>query len=279
MHSESFIGYIPAITSNSLDMLETYNKPGTGVYIINPEEFAIRSLKKDFRALPPQKITELLSPSIPAIEIIPKILISKVIDFSDQLYMPDDEVTEYLIEKYTIPESKLTKDRTFYRWQKYNIPQERQIDNVKMVNISEYPEIIKAIEAEKNKSLDPWRQVACLLTDKNINIELSTHNTYMPFEYSGEISGDVRSNYSKGINIDANNAIHAEASLIGRAAKHGITLEGKCLFVSTFPCPTCAKLISETGISSLYFREGYTLLEGQDCLEARGIELFKLIND
>jgi dCMP deaminase len=45
------------------------------------------------------------------------------------------------------------------------------------------------------------------------------------------------------------------------------------MYVTDFPCPPCAKLIAAAGISRLYFREGYAVLDGQDVLDAAGVEV------
>jgi dCMP deaminase len=48
------------------------------------------------------------------------------------------------------------------------------------------------------------------------------------------------------------------------------------MYVTDFPCPPCAKLIAGAGIAKLYFRSGYAVLDGQEVLEAAGVELLKV---
>jgi dCMP deaminase len=48
------------------------------------------------------------------------------------------------------------------------------------------------------------------------------------------------------------------------------------MFVTDFPCPPCAKLIAGAGIAKLYFVEGYAVLDGQDVLEAAGVEIVQV---
>ena len=47
------------------------------------------------------------------------------------------------------------------------------------------------------------------------------------------------------------------------------------MYVTDFPCPPCAKLIAGAGIAKLCFREGYAVLDGQDVLEAAGVEIVR----
>lgn len=52
-------------------------------------------------------------------------------------------------------------------------------------------------------------------------------------------------------------SIHAEAHAIAQAAYQGIALNNAIMYVSTFPCLICAKLIIVAGIKSLYFMSPY----------------------
>ncbi|NCS97095.1 MAG: deoxycytidylate deaminase, partial [Candidatus Pacebacteria bacterium] len=87
---------------------------------------------------------------------------------------------------------------------------------------------------------------------------------------------DPRNSFHKGEHIELSTAIHAEAALIADAAKKGISLEGTQLYVTTFPCPACAKLIACSGITKLYFSEGYSMLDGEKILNDAGVLLSKI---
>ena len=73
---------------------------------------------------------------------------------------------------------------------------------------------------------------------------------------------------------DLSTAIHAEASVVAKAARDGVPLDGADLYVTTFPCPACARLIAESGFRRCYFADPYSLLEGDTILRAAGVELF-----
>lgn len=51
--------------------------------------------------------------------------------------------------------------------------------------------------------------------------------------------------------------VHAEQALISAAARQGVSLKNSELFVTTFPCHLCAKLIVSTGIRKVSFVEPY----------------------
>jgi deoxycytidylate deaminase len=61
---------------------------------------------------------------------------------------------------------------------------------------------------------------------------------------------------------------------VARAARTGTALEGADLYVTTFPCPACARLIAESGFRRCYFSGGYSVLDGDGILRAAGVELF-----
>ncbi len=47
--------------------------------------------------------------------------------------------------------------------------------------------------------------------------------------------------------------VHAEQNCIIQAAMHGIRLEGATMYITTFPCVTCAKMIINAGFSKIIY--------------------------
>lgn len=52
-------------------------------------------------------------------------------------------------------------------------------------------------------------------------------------------------------------AVHAEQNVICQAAQHGISLAGATLYCTTQPCSICAKMLVNTGICKIVFKDGY----------------------
>ena len=52
-------------------------------------------------------------------------------------------------------------------------------------------------------------------------------------------------------------AVHAEQNAIIQAAKLGIKLDGATIYVTHQPCAICAKMIINSGISRIVYKEGY----------------------
>ncbi|HAZ29377.1 TPA: hypothetical protein DCY43_01310 [candidate division WWE3 bacterium] len=66
-------------------------------------------------------------------------------------------------------------------------------------------------------------------------------------------------------------SIHAEASCIAQCAKAGLSVQDAAVYVSTFPCIICARLLAKSGIAKLFFmaeypggREAQSLLVNND---------------
>jgi cytidine deaminase len=57
--------------------------------------------------------------------------------------------------------------------------------------------------------------------------------------------------------IEFGRAVHAEMAAITQAAMHGISLKGKKLYCTTFPCHICARHIVASGITDVFFIEPY----------------------
>jgi len=121
-------------------------------------------------------------------------------------------------------------------------------------------------------SSDWWRQVGAIAW-RGPEILGAAWNHHCPSEYAPYTDGDPRDGFSRGVRADLSTAIHAEASVVAAAAKAGTPLRGADLYVTTFPCPACARLIAEAGFRRCYFAGPYSVLEGDAVLRAAGVEL------
>lgn len=65
--------------------------------------------------------------------------------------------------------------------------------------------------------------------------------------------------------------IHAEANAIAFAAKEGIRLEDSTLYTTASPCLHCAKLIINSGITTVWYDEEYRDVAPIELLEQAGI--------
>jgi deoxycytidylate deaminase len=135
--------------------------------------------------------------------------------------------------------------------------------------------LIKKASELAAKSSDWWRRIGALIV-KNGEVVLEAFNSHMPSDFNLDSAGDPRTSFNPGERIDLSTAIHAEAKAISQAARKGIALEGATVYVSTFPCPGCAKLIAESGIKKVYYDQGYSLLDAENLLKDFGVEIIKV---
>lgn len=139
-------------------------------------------------------------------------------------------------------------------------------------------QIITTAQCEGQKSSDWWRQVGAVAV-RGQKILLQTHNTHLPHPDQPYREGDMRAQFHKGDHLEASTAIHAEALLIARAAATGLSLAGADLYLTDFPCPTCAKLVAAAQFRRIFYLRGYAVLDGQRVLDAAGVEIFQIIPD
>ena len=107
------------------------------------------------------------------------------------------------------------------------------------------------------------RQVGALLVKDNMIISDGYNGTPAGFENVCEDENGVTKPY----------VLHAEANAITKVAKSGNSSEGATLYVTASPCAECAKLIIQSGIKRVVYRDAYRLTDGIDLLQRAGIQV------
>lgn len=70
--------------------------------------------------------------------------------------------------------------------------------------------------------------------------------------------------------------LHAETNAIAKLAKSNESGLGATMFITHAPCLACAKLIYQSGISSVLYRDTYRSNEGIEFLNKSGIKVINL---
>ncbi len=70
--------------------------------------------------------------------------------------------------------------------------------------------------------------------------------------------------------------LHAEANAIAKVARGPESAEDAVLFVTHSPCMNCAKLIYQSGIKQVFYRDNYRNSNGVDFLKQAGVTVNKL---
>lgn len=110
------------------------------------------------------------------------------------------------------------------------------------------------------------RQVGALIVKDRMIISDGYNGTPSGFENVCEDEHGVTKPY----------VLHAEANAITKVAKSGNSSEGATLYVTAAPCIECAKLIIQSGIKRLVYRDEYRLTDGVDLLRRAGITVEKV---
>lgn len=70
--------------------------------------------------------------------------------------------------------------------------------------------------------------------------------------------------------------LHAESNAILKCAKNGVSSKGSTLYVTMSPCTECVKLITQSGIRRVVYRNQYRDISPLEILEQAGIEVLHL---
>ena len=76
--------------------------------------------------------------------------------------------------------------------------------------------------------------------------------------------------------VSRKEVLHAETNAIAKLAKSTESGDGAVLFVTHMPCLDCAKLIFQSGIRSVFYRDSYRNTDGVTFLEKSGVVVEQL---
>ena len=275
--STATIAYIPVLHEGYRRFIAAHAAGGR-LFLIGPElHDDYRPLAKDIRALDP----ELTAAAISAWGVCSEVSVldvesaERLAQEGPSITLPAEDVSYQLVERF-FTRCEVRYDTVFLRWDKTRTSALEEPSALLAADDDEaIAEIAAAAQEQALGSADWWRQVGAAIRFADGTIEAAV-NEHLPHPQSPYAVGDPRSNFFKGVALELSTAAHAEARLIAAAARAGVSTEDAVMYVTDFPCPPCAKLIAGAGIARLYFRDGYALLDGEDVLEAAGVEIMRV---
>jgi deoxycytidylate deaminase len=193
---------------------------------------------------------------------------------ADTLVVPDEEIMRAVVARHSLDQDRVVAyERTFLRWDRSWSLAARPVDYDGAIARDELSlELVGRAADAAGMSSDWWRQVGAVAVRDGEVLDVD-FNRHVPTDYSPYIDGDPRNEFHRGVLIELSTASHAEATLIARAARNGNSLAGADLYVSTFPCPPCARLIATAGFRRCFFTGPYAMLDGDLILKQAGVEL------
>jgi dCMP deaminase len=70
--------------------------------------------------------------------------------------------------------------------------------------------------------------------------------------------------------------LHAEANAVSKLARSPESAESASIFITHSPCIDCAKLIYQSGIATVYYKNDYRSTQGIEFLNRSDIEVVKV---
>lgn len=130
--------------------------------------------------------------------------------------------------------------------------------NINSVYMNVAAEIAELSYAERKK-------VGCVIVKDASIISMGYNGTPVGFDNKCEIT-------ENGELITRLEVLHAESNAIAKVAKSPNCSDGADLYVTLSPCFECSKLIIQSGIKRVFYREQYRTNDGIKLLEKAGIQ-------
>ena len=278
------IAYIPVLHAGHIELLKKHHD-ADAIWLLG--EDVIASLGEDFdyivkkdmlRAIPPMWVMRGIG-AVPAFQNTPMQLITTGFMGSafvppELAVMPDEDVSRAFAEKY-LGGTQVTYESVFLRYDRQAVLKQESADVAAKYSLSFSDfdrKMMRIAECESAKSADWWRQIGSVLVPLDGPL-IVAHNKHILGEQMPNVLGDPRSVFKRGVHLEISTVAHSEAAVCAEAARRGIKTEDASIYVTAFPCPPCAWLISHAGISKCFFSGGYSTLEGAFILEKMGVEL------
>lgn len=260
------VAFVPVLHRGYLELFAKY---GDELGILGPDVLCqFTAIVRDLRVVDPYRMKS----AVEGLGLVKHVRVLTSDDLLElrhrDLVMPDDDISHQLVERFGLHATFVS---TFLRWDKMpsTVTKTPAHDRTVTVDALDRELMTQALDEAKH-SADWWRQVGAIIVRDSV-VLAQGHNRHLPTDFHLAQNGDPRSNFDAGERIDVSTAIHSEAGLIAHCANNGIALRGSSIYVTTFPCPNCARLIALSGINRAYYAEGYSLLDAEDIFKAYGV--------
>jgi dCMP deaminase len=278
---QSLVVYLPVLHRGYINLFDAFPQ-AKSLYLIDRtkvQDQQIDYLRKDLRQLTVEQAVAATKglDRFEKIDILDDRVFAALDSEENRIILPDEDISRLIGSKFRSAQTEYYS--VFLRWDRRSLSHINQDDPdkkaVTTVEPADLEHMQQALGAAK-LSTDIWRRVgAVLVADKKVVEEAS--NTGEPNSLSPWLEGDPRNAFNRGVGIEMSVYTHAEALLVARAAKHGLSLKGASLYATDFPCPACAKLIAHSGIANLYYKDGYAVLDGKKVLEEHDVKIKRVV--
>ena len=270
------VAYVPAIHEGYIRFLKEHNNP---LYIIGESVLKDLERQKPYYGRDVRALDEgVVLPALRALNIVPSVTVldqAAVEDLKEkggEIVMPDEDISRDVGERYFAGE-KVIYVNTFLRWNRKISDEEFIVPKGRVVSRNpDDQKIIQELEILAKKSSDWWRQIAAAAVTEG-RVIAAAYNRHLPHDQNPNILGDPRSNYDYQEKPAGYTSLHAEADVVAQMAKAGKSLDGAAMYVTTFPCDACARLIIRAGVKKIYYKEGFSRLDSEELLRDAGVDI------
>jgi dCMP deaminase len=118
-------------------------------------------------------------------------------------------------------------------------------------------------------------QVGCVIVKDNTIISIGYNG--MPSGWDNNCEYDMYDDAEQWVGLKTKaEVLHAETNAIAKLAKSTQSGLGATMFITHAPCLECAKLIYQSGINSVLYRNSYRSEDGIKFLEKASVEVEKI---
>jgi dCMP deaminase len=275
--NNSLLLHIPVLHSGYIKLFEKYDGKIKSVYIFNEDLVLELSEYKEIRAIDPKTIVKMIK-SLDfsfQVKLLSKMNLKNI--SKSKLIISKDAISKKFLKKY-LPNKKVDFEEVYLRWDEGNV----QSPNPPYYDAESDSKFDKDMMAKAkmtgSSSTDWWRRVGCVVV-KNKKVIITSFNRHFPQNDSQYIDGDPRDFIKAGRLGFLASSAHAEQMAIAIAAEKGKSLKGADMYVSTYPCPTCAKLMSVAGIKKCFFVGGNAYLDVEAVFKSSGLKAILVKED
>ncbi len=133
---------------------------------------------------------------------------------------------------------------------------------------------MKAAEVYSQLSSAKRLQVGCVVIKDNTIIGIGYNG--MPSGWDNNCEDEIiieeDEKFIKGLKTKPE-VLHAETNALAKIAKSTNSSDGASMFITHAPCIDCAKLVYQSGINSVYYRNSYKNTDGLDFLKKCNIKV------
>ena len=133
---------------------------------------------------------------------------------------------------------------------------------------------MKAAEVYSQLSSAVRLQVGCVVVKDNTIIGIGYNGRPSGWDNNceDEIIIEEDEKFIKGLKTKPE-VLHAETNALAKIARSTNSSDGASMFITHAPCLDCAKLVYQSGIKSVYYRNSYKNTDGIDFLNKCNVEV------